>query len=159
MEWRIMDFKPYVDRLFRQAADRSYSRRSNPIIGGHWLNGVDRVGPQKEAACRALVVRAWFAWSNPGMPALPLSAVERSDLKRLRGSDYLLSEYAASLEGQKYDTFKHPPFEQYARGVMACPLAPEFIRNDPKLLKRYPLRPLPGLGPGLCWNDPAKLPS
>jgi hypothetical protein len=154
-----MDFKPYVDRLFREATDRSYSLRQNPITGGRWLNGVDRVRPQKEAACRALVARAWFAWSNPDMPALPLSDEERSDLKRLPGSDYILSEYATSLALQDYDTFRHPSFEQYARGVMAYPSAPEFIRNDPQLLKRYPPRPLPGLGSGLCWNDPAKLPS
>ena len=71
--------------------------------------------------------------------------------------DYLWSEYASSLRILNYDDFRHPSFEQYARGVMASPLAPDFITKDPTLLKRFPLRHLPGLGSGLCWI-PAKSP-
>jgi hypothetical protein len=52
-----------------------------------------------------------------------------------------------------YDTAGHPRFEEYARGVMASPLAPDFVRNDPELLKRYPPTPLAGLGAGLIWRS------
>jgi hypothetical protein len=150
----MVDFKPYVDRLFREAPDRRDEIRQNPVTGGHWMNGLDPVRPQKDAACRVLVARAEFAYWNPGLPPFPLSVLERAELKRRMGVDYLVAQYAVSLEGQRYDTVRHPSFEQYARGVMACPLAPDFITKDPQLLKRFPPSPLQGLGPGLVWNPP-----
>jgi hypothetical protein len=147
-----MDFAPYVDRLFREAPDSRLEIRRNPITGGRWIKGKDRLKPQKEAACRALVARAWAEWHNPEMPPLPLSDMECASLKPKGGIEYLWSEFATSLWLRKYDTFEHPPFELYARGVMASPLAPDFIRNDPQLQKRFPPRPLPGIGPGLVWS-------
>ena len=151
-----MYFRPYVDRLFRQAPDRLNPTRQNPVTGSSWLSGLDRPGPQKRAACRALVARAVFAFKNPGMPPLPLSAGERDVLKRRGGVDYIVSVYARSLEAQKYDPIVHPCFPIYARGVMASPFSPDFIIQDQALQKCYPPRPLGGLGPGLYWS-PAKL--
>jgi hypothetical protein len=145
-------YRPYVDRLFKEAPDRYNRIRTNPVTGSRWVNGVDRVGPQKRAACRGLVARAWFDRDSPEMKALPLSYHEREELKRHGGVDYIQSVYARSFEAQKYDFVRHPSFEQYARGVMASPLAPDFIRQDPELLKRYPPRPLDGLGSGLYWK-------
>jgi hypothetical protein len=113
-------------------------------------------GPQKRAACRALVAREVFAFRNPGMPPLPLSYAEREELKGKGGENYLVSVYARSLAAQKYRSTVHPGFSVYARGVMASPFAPDFIKQDQALLKRYPPRPLGGLGPGLCWR-PTKL--
>ena len=83
-----MYYRPYVDRLFKQAPDRLSPTRENPITGSCWVRGIDRTGPQKRAACRALVARARFAWDNPGMPPLPLSYAEREELKRNSGVDY-----------------------------------------------------------------------
>jgi len=151
-----VDFRPHVDLLFSELPRRHGSLCENPVTGGCFVRGLDSIRSQKKAACRALVARAWAAWANPGMPPLPLSANERHDLKDRLGIDYLWSEYASSLRIRNYDSTWHPSFEQYARGVMASPLAPDFITKDPRLLKRFPPRPLPGLGPGLCWKDPAK---
>jgi len=151
-----MDFRPYVDRLFREAPDRLNSTRQNPVTGSSWVSGVDRPGPQKRAACRALVAREWFAWDNPGISPLPLSYAEREKLKGKSAVDYIVSVYARSLATQKYRTAIHPRFRDYARGVMASPFTPDFIKHDPAILKDYPPRPLGGLGPGLYWS-PAKI--
>ena len=67
-----------------------------------------------------------------------------------------MSVYARSLKAQKYRSIAHPCFPLYARGVMASPFSPDFIRHDQALLKHYPPRPLAELGPGLYWS-PAKL--
>ena len=150
-----MDFRPYVDRLFREAPDRLSPTRQNPVTGSSWVSGLDRPGPQKRAARRALVAREVFAWKNPGMPPLPLSYAEREKLKGKSGVDYIVSVYARSLKAQKYRSIAHPCFPIYARGVMASPFSPDFIIQDQALLKRYPPRPLGGLGPGLYWS-PAK---
>jgi hypothetical protein len=146
-----MDFKPHVDRLFRQAPDRLSPIRENPVTGSSWASGVDRIGPQKQAALRALVARARFAWDNPGMSPLPLSYVEREELKRNGGVDCIVSWFARSLAGQKHG-IAHPRFVLYACGVMASPFSPDFIKQDQALLKRYPPRALGGLGPGLNWR-------
>jgi hypothetical protein len=145
-----MDFRPYVDRLFKEAPDRRNKMRRNPITGGGWVPGRDPVDQQKHIARRALVVRQWFASHGPGIP-LPLTAEEREALKSRGGLDHVVSVYASSLAAQEYN-IEHPYFDEYARGVMASPATPDFIRKDPQLLKRYPPRPLPGLGPGLVWR-------
>jgi hypothetical protein len=147
-----MYYKPYVDRLFREAPDRFDDTRRNPVTGSRWVRGVDAVAPQKRAACRALVNRAWAAWDSPGMPPLPLSYEEREKLKGHGGVDYIWSVFARSLEAQR-PAAAHPSFEEYACGVMASPFAPNFIKQDHELLKRYPPRPMPGLGPGLMWRS------
>src|SRR6476661_6109886 len=115
-----MNYRPYVDRLFREAPDRLSPTRENPITGSCWVRGIDRTGPQKRAACLALVAQARFAWDNPGMPPLPLSYAEREELKRHGGVNYIVSWFARSLEGQKYG-LAHPRFVLYACGVMASP--------------------------------------
>jgi hypothetical protein len=65
---------------------------------------------------------------------------------------WLVAEFAASLSHSKYDFRKHPTFEEYARGVMASPLAPDFIKQNPELLMRFPPKPLKGLGRGMVWQ-------
>jgi hypothetical protein len=149
-----MNYQEEVDRLFSELP-RQYGRLcQNPVTGGHFVRGIDSLAFQKKAACRALAARAYAASANPGMPPLPLSFGERQDLKDRLGIDYLWSEYSSSFWLNKYDQLRHPSFEQYARGVMASPLAPDFITKDPQLLKWFPPRPLPGIGPGLVWHPP-----
>jgi hypothetical protein len=150
-----MDYRPYVERLFRQAADRSHPTRRNPVTGARWVRGVDPIKPQKDIACRALVAREWFAWDNPGLKPLPITYAEWEELKSHGGVDYIESVYARSLAAQRYEISRHESFGRYARGVMASPYAPDFIKEDQQLLKQYPPRPLRGLGPGLYF-DPAK---
>ena len=83
---------------------------------------------------------------------LPLSYNEREDLKH-GGVPHILAWFARSLEARYYDYLEHPPFDDYACGVMASEHAPDFIKKE-QLLKRFPPRPLDGLGPGLYWEPP-----
>jgi hypothetical protein len=120
------------------------------------MNGIDDVEEQKSLACRRLVARAAFAYWYPDLPRLPLAADERHELKQRHGVGYIVAQYSVSVGDR--DNPWHPSFERYACGVMASPLTPPFIKNDPELLRQYPPYPLPGLGPGLVWNPP-KVPS
>jgi hypothetical protein len=127
--------------------------RENPVTGSHWISGVDPVEPQMQAAWRALLARQWFAETGPrGAPPLPLSYEEREKLK-IGGPFHIEAWFAESLRcHDEYDYETHPLFDEYARGVMASPYAPDFIKQDQELLKHYPPRALPGLGPGLVWQ-------
>ena len=94
--------------------------------------------------------------SNQGLQPLPLSYAEREHLK-IGGygpAKRILAWYARSLEGRDYNLEEHPSFHDYACGVMASELAPDFIRNDVELQRRFPPRPLDGLRNGLCWRPP-----
>lgn len=144
-----------VDRLFKNAPDRIEEERCNPVTGSRWVIGLDPIEEQKQAAYRALRAGAWFAENGPpDAPPLPLKHHEREKLK-IGGLTHVVAWFARSLEYLEYDYETHPSFDEYARGVMASPYAPDSIKQDEALLKRYPPRPLDGLGPGLYW-EPAK---
>ena len=148
--------KAQVDRLFRQAPDRHEEIRTNPVTGGRWVNRLDPVKPQKQAALRALMAGDWFArTAPPGAPPLPLSYEEREALKR-GGLPHIVAWFARSLDARRYAYDEHPSIEDYACGVMASPHAPDFITQDPELLKHYPPRPLRGLDPHLYWDPPKR---
>jgi hypothetical protein len=148
-----MTLQATADRLFRQAPDRHERCRENPVTGGRWVNGVDPIKPQKEAAHRALAARKWFAEVGPAdAPPLPLSYAERESLKK-GGLPHLVAWFARSLANLNYDFKKHVSFEDYARGVLASPSAPDFITSDQALIKRFPPKHLYGLGPGLYWES------
>jgi hypothetical protein len=103
---------------------------------------------------RARRARKWFADNGPpDLQPLPLGYEERERLKH-GGADHILAWYARSLDGENYDVVRHPPFEDYACGVMASEFAPAFIKKDEQLQKRFPPRELAGMGPGLCWLRP-----
>ena len=144
-----------VDVMFREAVDSMYETRTNPVTGSRWVRGLDPIKPQKQAACRALMAREWFAVNAPpDAPPLPLSYGERESLKG-GGLPHVVAWFARSLEAHNYEFCSHPSFEDYARGVMASPYAPDFIKSDQQLRGRFPPTPLNGLGPGLMWR-PAK---
>jgi hypothetical protein len=90
--------------------------------------------------------------SPADLQPLPLSPGEREGLK-LGGAPHILAWFARSLEALNYNYLEHPPFCDYARGVIASEHAPDFIKKE-HLLKRFPPRPLDGLGPALCWESP-----
>jgi hypothetical protein len=147
------EIKAEVDRHFREAPDRSGYFRRNPVTGSGFTAD-DPIGPQKQAALRALTSREWFAQHVPSdAPPLPLSYYDRECLKS-GGLPHIVAWYARSLEARDYIVDGHPLFEEYARGVMASPLAPDFIKEDKHLQARFPPRPLPGLGSGLYWSWP-----
>jgi hypothetical protein len=98
--------------------------------------------------------RKWFAENGPPeLQPLPLGYNERERRKR-GGADNILAWYARSLDGRDYKVLAHPSFYDYACGVMASEFAPEAIKNDETLKKRFPPRDLAGLGPGLQWEPP-----
>ena len=105
---------------------------------------------------RLLAARRWFAKNGPpDAPPLPLSYQEREDLKcGGSGFERMVAYYAGSLEGMGYAVEVHPSFHDYACGVMASDLAHSLLTDDEELRRRYPARPLPGLGAGLCWEPP-----
>jgi len=109
------------------------------------------MAPQKESAYRALEARAWFAKNGPpGAPPLPLSEQECAELEGQGGVLRMIAWYARSLAALDYD--RHPPFEDFARGVMACPDTWACVREDTELLRRFPPRPLAGLICGRIWK-------
>jgi hypothetical protein len=125
--------------------------RSNPVTGSGFMGREDPLKPQLEAAYRALRARKHLAAVGPtDLPPLPTSDGERERMK-VGGVTHILAWFARSWEGLRYELTAHPDFETYARGVMASDHAPSWIRNDPELLRRFPPRPLPGLGSGLYW--------
>ena len=55
--------------------------------------------------------------------------------------------YARSLWALDYNVQQHASFDDYARGVMASEeYAPDFIRKNEELQRRFPPRFLKGLG-------------
>jgi hypothetical protein len=141
-----------VDRLFE--VDRKKYRGQLcqiPVVGGSYIPGEDNIKPMKKRARAALLAREWFAIHGPAdAPPLPLSMGERESLKG-GGLPHIVAWYARSLWCRNYDVEEHPSFFDYACGVMASEHAPDFIKKE-QLLKRFPPRVLPGLGPGLCWR-------
>jgi hypothetical protein len=148
--------KCIVDRVFDEAPDRhSPFERTNPITGGRWVPIEDPIEDQKEAAYRALRARLWFRQNGPpDAPLLPLSPQERQRLKA-GGLPHIVAWFEESLVRLDYAFDEHPSFEDYARGVMACPDTPAFIRSDAELSRRFPPRPLAGLNSAsLVWRRP-----
>ena len=89
------------------------------------------------------------------MPDLPLNAREDSPgtFKWQSARHYLVEAYNYSLRSRDYRLEGHPDFETFARRVMASPWTPKQIRDDAELLRRYPPKPLPGLGRGLVFKS------
>ena len=134
-------------RLFATAPDRGEQYRFNPVTGGGWDSSVDPIGPQITGPARALVARDQFAhMAPPNAPPLPLSYADREALK-IGELTRIVAWFARSLEACAYDLGLHPPFEPYARGVLASPYTPYFITRDQALQQSFPLCPLKGLGP------------
>jgi hypothetical protein len=140
-----------IDALFKQAHVPNSPFQTNPVTGGQWFRGLDSIEEQKLEAARALAARDWFAQHGPAdAPLLPLSSSERQKLKT-GGLSHLVAWYAESLRANEYDCNAHATFDDYACGVMASSIAPDFITSDQTLLGRYPPRLLHRLGRGLIW--------
>jgi hypothetical protein len=90
-------------------------------------------------------------------PPFPLSYIEREDYRRMGGVHTLSALYASSLEGLGDDRKRHASFHDYACGVLASEHnGYTSLKEDAELLKRFPPRHLPGLGPDLRWRLPAQ---
>jgi hypothetical protein len=147
-----IEFEKYVNRLFQAKRRRDWALI--PIVGGTYSPTEDNVRPLKKFVCAALLAREWFYENGPGdAQPLPLSWAERERLKG-GGVPHILAWFARSLEARDYNYLEHPPFFDYACGVMASPVTLDRVKNDPELQKRFPPRVLDGLNSGLVWEPP-----
>ena len=103
---------------------------------------------------QAQFAREDFATNRPpDAPLLPLSYDEREQLKLEGPLPTIVALYGRSLANLNYDLEQHPSFVDYARGVMASELnACPGMKENEELRRRFPPRPLKGLGPALCWK-------
>jgi hypothetical protein len=151
---RVSAIKCGVDQIFAAQAWKGGQYAFNLLDEGGFVYGGDPIAPQKERACRALLAREdWALNGPPDAPPFPVSYGERESLK-VGGLPHIVAWFARSLEGRHYNLREHPTFEPYARGVMVSEFAPDFIKNDEQLRRRFPPQVLNGLGPGLCWSPP-----
>jgi hypothetical protein len=144
--------KPHVDRLFSDITPIS-GRSPNPVDGANWIVSDEPITVQKKEAYRALLAREWFDIYGPhDAPPLPLSSSEQDALRYHDPFGHLVADFARSLEANGWDINGHPSFEDFARGVLASEYSPDFTRTNAELLKRYPPKPLRGIGPGQVWR-------
>ena len=136
--------------------------RMNPVTGGRFVYGIEPIEPQKQAACRALLAREWFALNGPAdAPQLPITYEEREYLKWRTGRplDYVVAQFARSL-GPQYDVTEHPPFSKFVSGLLwdhdnggsGLPLSAEGLAE---LKRRFPPRQLEGLS-SYSWSRPTR---
>lgn len=150
----VIDLKirSQVSRMFSEIGGSLGQTVENPVTGSSWVKGVDAEEPQKEDAYRALIARKRFADEGPpDAPPLPLTRGER-EFQKKGGLSHIEAWYAESLMRTGYDLDTHPSFDDYARGVMASPHAPDLIKRDLNLKRRFSSKPLDGLNHALVWR-------
>ena len=94
------------------------------------------------------------AWACP----LP---VKTEEIKRLLHSGHnerrVLGYFGRSWRGCGWDE-RHPHFDPFVSGLMACEFTPIGIRCNSELQQLYPPRPLAGLcGSELTWRSPRNI--
>jgi len=147
-----------VERLFSETTASHGEVYENPVTGGRFVYGGDPIAPQKDAACRALLAREWFALNGPAdAPQLPITYEEREYLKWRTGRplDYVVAQFAGSLLTH-YDVTEHPSFSEFVSGLLwdhdnggsGLPLSAEGLAE---LKRRYPPRQLEGLS-SYSWS-------
>jgi hypothetical protein len=146
-----------VDRLFCEMDAKRGECCRNPVTGGGFVWGLDPIAPQKKAAVVALRAGEWFAVNGPrDAPPLPLSHDDVEDYRNARGLKGIVGFYARSLSRQDYDVRSHPPFDDFARGLMAINTGLWGIEKDENLKRRFPPRPLAGMTPAAFWDPPKR---
>jgi hypothetical protein len=150
----MSDFiKRQVAELFANVPDRG-EIFENPVTGEKFVPPDDPIEPHLERAERALRARLQFAAElPPDAPELPLKYSDRELLKcGERPLPYIMAWFARSLSCRDYFIAGHPGFVAYARGVMASPHTPRWVKEDAEMLRRYPPAPLKGLGRSLICS-------
>jgi len=146
-----------VDAQFRENAKRRGQICEWPVIGGHYVSGGDPVTTKRrELPVRALRAQDWFYRNGPSdLGPLPLIQNNREDLKRTgRLLDYIFALFARSVDGADFYIEDHPPFANYAAGVLWEGGLFHSADQLAELKRRFPPRELRGLGPGFCWTPP-----
>jgi hypothetical protein len=151
-----------VDQLFSEIKAKRGDSCDNPVTGGGFVWGIDPIATQKKQAIAALRASEWFAVNGPpDAPPLPLSDADVEDYRDARGLKSVVGFFARSLSRQgygrqSYDVYKHPSFDDFARGLMAMAVERGLrdLEQDAQLQKRFPPRPLAGMTPGAYWAPP-----
>jgi len=149
--------KSEVDRLFAELNATRGECCINPITAGGFVKGLDPIAEQKVDAVVALLAQEWFEVNGPpDAPLLPLNVHDRDRFRGSGGLTALVGFYARSLYRQRYDVCRHPPFDEFARGLMA--LAKERglwqLEEDETLIRRFPPRSLVGMTRSAFWAPP-----
>jgi hypothetical protein len=158
-----------VQRLFSQSPPVRRNFCENPVTGGWYVGGHDRVGKQMDDAHRALDVRQWHAATGPAdVQPLPISPCERDAMER-KGTPlhYIFAKFARSVEHYYLkpglDVSEHPIFAEYAAGYLWETGLPAggfaYLPSYPaeqvdELKKRFPPKMLKGMSPGATWLPP-----
>ena len=100
----------------------------------------------------ALDAVIWFDKHGPSWAGRLPMGNECIALLRASGPQYLLGNYAFSLQLLNYDYLTHPQLYDFCCGATAHPSAPEHVRTD-ELLAEFPPKPLPGLSARLIWFE------
>jgi hypothetical protein len=154
------EFADLVDELFQKNRENGYEFLRAPIIDRLYSTWDDEyIHKLKQLIRAALAVRKAFRQRGPPWaPLLPLSLDACMQMGRDESSRVnLVGLYAGSLLMLEYDYKTHPPFADYARGVMAYKHAPNhynYLREDPELQQEFPPKPLAGIDAGLNWRTP-----
>jgi hypothetical protein len=144
-----------VDRLFGEIKAKGGQCCELPVTGARIVWGLDPIAPQKKAAVVALRAREWFAVNGPrDAPPLPISHEDVEDYRNARGLAGVVGFYARSLSRQNYDVRKHPPFDDFARGLMTINTGLWGIEKDENLKRRFPPCPLEGMTSCAFWAPP-----
>jgi hypothetical protein len=104
--------------------------------------------------------RRWFARNAPcRYQPLPLVHYDEQE-KILCSSDmhrHLVVYYSYSLRRQGFNYLKHPLLGDYARGLLADPDCPDYLKGNAELLADFPPQMLPTgrLDEGIYWRPPA----
>jgi hypothetical protein len=144
-----------VDQLFAKLNATDGECCTNPVTRGGFVWGMDPIAEQKECANIALLARQWFAVNGPrDAPLLPLNVHDRDRFRGSGGLTALVGFYARSLSRRRYDVFKHPPFDEFARGLMAIATERGLwqLEEDETLIRRFPPRSLVGMMPCAYWD-------
>jgi hypothetical protein len=149
--------KSEVDRLFAELNATRGECCINPITAGGFDWGIDPVAEQKECATVALLAREWFDVNGPpDAPLLPLNVHDRDRFRGSGGLTALVGFYARSLYRQRYDVCRHPPFDEFACGLMAIATERGLwqLEEDETLIRRFPPRSLVGMTRSAFWAPP-----
>jgi hypothetical protein len=150
-----LSISEHVDSLFNQLNMQRDDKCRNPVTGIEFVWGVETIPEQKLQACRALVAREWHAHNSPKAPILPIDVLEIDAMMSGGGEEHLFGYFAQSIALGGYSVSRHPPWDTYARGVLASPYAPDVLRNDHELMRSHRPRPMTGLSPfELQWEPP-----
>lgn len=152
--------KDKVDALFRHVLLQPNGQCENPVTGGWFLKGEtgeDSIPYQKRAAEKALLAQEWFAVNGPrNAPALPLIPSDWDEMRYggTGGLPILVGFYARSLSFREWSVHAHPPFRDFARGLMVFSDISARAGEDPLVVRRYPPRAVIGMTNGAFWELP-----